>query len=589
MKPLQLALLFFIYLFSGNIYSQITYKGAVNTNHSNTIEMVISPDNKFAYTITSSSIQTYRRNEATGALTFMFATDTMIDGTALYSVANLAISPDGAYLYATGAWNTFVFSRNPNSGVATPFQTIEQDNGTVSNLSNNNIVVSNNNRYVYVTGGDNLFIYNHHPTTGVLSLVDSLRDMNGEWGTLGTVSLALSADNRLMYVTGGNGIKVFDCDTATGLLTFKNTIAGNNYNNQGLTHARQTVINKNRNDILYTVTNASGQGALVVTTKDPATDTLTVIQSLGVTIEPQFINITNDNRLLFISSGIASIANATMFFSIDSLTGKLRYISTYRGSDKYFAKKCMDITGSYVYTCPALSDSVYIHRFNLFSDSVVNICGSDVAHLSPRGNYSSYQWSNGASGANIITNTPGLYTLTATDSYGAVYFDTVQLNVRQAPDLQLPSNVPMYKGQVLVMWLMQYATCTWEWQGVTHHDSRITLDNTPGITTPQNLSIYVEDDYGCSATASLTITPLDDKSGFTIFPNPAANYVNISVSEKLEGGRITLSDITGSILAEAPVTPQLSTLNTNMLSRGVYIITIERGNSKEAQRFVVGK
>ncbi len=518
------ALLVCFWCNSSYISAQITYLASVDANRQKPLQMVISPDNKFAYVIASTEIQTYQRNDTTGGLTFVSAFSTTSDGTNLYYLNELSISPDGKFIYVVGLYRVFVFSRNLATGVLTDFQTLQEED---INPGKNSIAVSNNGRFIYVAAGAFVFMYERDSVTDILTQSYTANVSNSAGGA---GAIILSPDNRLMYVTGGFGIGVFERDTNTGRLHFKSAITGDNYNNTGLTYANETVVSST-GKFLYTATSSAGMGALVVLAKDTVTDTLTVIQTLLNSIHPSGVNISSDGRLVFISAGVSSIEEAMMFYEVDSITGKLRYISSYKGSHKYLAKKCMDVNNKYLYTCPVVYDSIYIHRFDLFLDSIENVCSGNLPKLTPRGNYNSYLWSTGSTGSSITTSTPGLYTVTATDQNGNVYVDSVQVTFHQQQRNWLGNDTTLNVGELFWVGLVDLPNSIWYWDGhiLDYNDNAIVNDGSYLGTKP--LTVALIDEFGCDLSDTLNITFSSATTGdIFCYPNPFKSYTILTGS-----------------------------------------------------------
>lgn len=331
-----------------NINGQINYLDAINPNNQIAIQMIISPDGKFAYVVTNGStgeIQTYQRNSNNGQLTFLSSLTQMSAGIPLYMLRNLAISPDAKFVYSQGTANTFVFNRDTITGLLTPFQTLPIVSFSSNYPSINNIVVSNDGQYIYISRTQNLFIYKRNSITGNLSLINTMLNLNNIPSNYVTdISILLSSDNRLAFITGGNSVSTYLRDTLTGNLTFKNIISGNNFINQGLTYAIESVRSANDN-FLYTITGSMGNGALNVLKKDTLTDSLSVIQTLYIN-RPQFINISNAKKFICVSG------YDLVFYEIDSISGMVQYFSTFHDSisNKYYGKKCIDNNSKYFYS-----------------------------------------------------------------------------------------------------------------------------------------------------------------------------------------------------------------------------------------------
>lgn len=356
-----------------HINGQINYLDAVNSNHKNSIQMITSPDNKFAYVVAYGEIQTYQRNVNNGQLTFSSSLSQMSPGNQLYDIRNIAMSPDASFIYTLGAFNVFVFSRDTITGILTPFQTLSITSfSSYYPFTNNNIVVSNDGQFIYISRTQNLFIYKRNSITGTLSLINTMLNLNNiPSNYVSDISILLSSDNHLAFITGGNSVSTYLRDSLTGNLTFKNIISGDNFVNQGLTYTSESV--KSADDkFLYTVTNSMGNGALNVLRRNTLTDSLSIIQTIYNYIHPQFINISNAKKLICITG------YKLMFYEIDSISGMLQYFSTFDDSisNKYYGKKYIDNDSKYFYST-TYTDSIF--RFQLdFTLSIPSIIAEKI-------------------------------------------------------------------------------------------------------------------------------------------------------------------------------------------------------------------
>lgn len=564
-----------------NLNAQITYMGNLNTNHKNVSQLAITPNNRYAYAIAYDEIQIYQRNEVNGQLTFLSAINQMSDGTMFNALTTLAISPDGNFLYVSGSFRIFVLSCNTLTGSLTSFQTIHHSLGSGYN---NNFAFNANGNHIYVALENDIVIYKKDSLMAMLSLVDTLEDVNDYPGWLYDVSVILSPDNKLAYVTGGQSVSVFNRDTTTGRLTFKSVIAGDNSYNQGLINASQSVIHPNGR-VIYTVTNSMGDGALVVLLRDTITNKLLISQTIINTIRPQSINISSDGLLVFISSGPGSSSDAVMFYLADSVTGKLQYLSTYKNSVRYTSKKCLDGKDRYMYTCPLGVDSIYMHRFNLFLDSVTHVCAGNVVKLKPWGDYMSYMWSDSSINHDIIATMPGWYALTATDSEGNIYTDSVKI-VFQKP-INLGNDTTLYPGDILILNNGGYTDFNWNWDGYEYSDTYFYIQNNGDSSTTKPLVLNVTDDYGCFITDTLLVTfsfinaHTIDNSDLKVYPNPFISNISILY---IDSFALTLNvfvrNLEGQIVynyeeTDMPIhIPYYKVLDLGYLPNGVYFITV---------------
>ncbi len=595
MRYLKLILATFTLLV--NVYqltAQITYLNAINSNNKDVNQMVVSPDNRFAYATARGEIQTYQKNTISGQLTHLSSLTQMTDGTLLEFLAPITMSPDGRYVYALSTLNAFIFSRDSLTGTLTPFQTLSDGSFIqVHPSTSNNIMVSNNGKHIYIAGRDDLYIYERNSATDILSLIDTMQNLNSIPYTSFEISVLLSFDNQLAFVTGGRSVSVYSRDTTIGKLTFKSIISGNNFDNTGLTYSRQSVISSD-DRFLYTVSNSQGSGALVVLEKDPVSDSLYIIQTLENNIRPQYIDISYDNKLICISSGPTTVgAGSLIFYSRDSLSGKLKYPSKYIGSLKYHANKHIDSENRYFYTCPHFTDSIYIHRFDLILESSVYFCEEDSIVLKPWANFVTYLWSTGSTNPSITVNNPGTYYLTVTDSSGNIFSDSIIVDNHPSQSI-----VNSIKDTTLYVWQTIYLSAGYNnsyWKWIIDNDTLpyLYLVNDSTFFGSKMIIVTATDYYGCtlSDTVYVTFSPdyvsinsiKQNVSKLHFYPNPCSKQTTMQTEDILYDATLSFFNIYGQNVKQIEnLSGQSVTLQRDNLLNGVYFVRLTQENKTVA-------
>lgn len=83
---------------------------------------------------------------------------------------------------------------------------------------------------------------------------------------------------------------------------------------------------------------------------------------------------------------------------------------------------------------------------------------------------------------------------------------------------------------------------------------------------------------------------LSKKPGFSIYPNPATNSVNVSADNYLKSGTIRLYDINGKLIKNIFVTnSKTQQIYTGDLKNGIYTITISDGKSFVTKKLIIAK
>ena len=72
-----------------------------------------------------------------------------------------------------------------------------------------------------------------------------------------------------------------------------------------------------------------------------------------------------------------------------------------------------------------------------------------------------------------------------------------------------------------------------------------------------------------------------------IYPNPATDLLNVSVTERFAEGNIRVIDFLGRVLLEQKATREGSvSLNLNTFEKGTYLIELTKGDARIVEKFV---
>jgi len=109
-----------------------------------------------------------------------------------------------------------------------------------------------------------------------------------------------------------------------------------------------------------------------------------------------------------------------------------------------------------------------------------------------------YNWNTGAHATKITVSQPGTYTVTVTDANGCASRASVDLAVHDQPTIKINGRTSICQGGTTT--LTASGAATYEWTSG---------ETTPSITTSYTgtYTVLGTDQYGCSATKSVTVTP----------------------------------------------------------------------------------
>ena len=192
-----------------------------------TFSVTVSLDGKHLYatSINDDAVAVFRRDSATGALTFVEVQRDGVGGVDGLNFANsVTVSPDGKHLYASGAVDdaVAVFRRDSATGALT-FVEVQRDGvGGVHGLGRAySVTVSPDGKHLYAASNDGVAMFRRNSTTGALSFVEVHKE-DGGGGLQFAYSMTVSPDWNHLYAARlfDDAVAVFRRNSATGGLTF---------------------------------------------------------------------------------------------------------------------------------------------------------------------------------------------------------------------------------------------------------------------------------------------------------------------------------------------------------------------------------
>lgn len=140
------------------------------------------------------------------------------------------------------------------------------------------------------------------------------------------------------------------------------------------------------------------------------------------------------------------------------------------------------------------------------------ICEGDVFQISPQGVFYSYEWHDGSTDPVYSTTEEGLISLTVTDQYGCPWSDDIYLEVKPLPEVYLGRDTSLCGDQVLYLNGGDDAV-KYNWStGETSHQIAV-------FQSYKQISVQVEDEFGCVNTDTIVIENCDVSLYFADVPN----------------------------------------------------------------------
>jgi surface protein len=258
-----------------------------------------------------------------------------VDG--LNSANRMTISPDGKHIYITAINDRAItwHERNATTGAVTFLGYVKDGENGVDGLRGaRDVAISPDGNDVYAVGAadDGISWYDRNVTTGALTFRSFLKDnQNGMDGLNGAMALVISPDGKNIYIAGReeDAVTWVDRNTSTGEITFNGFLKNGTNGITGLNFPVSIDISFDGNHI-YLVgrdDNAVSWFDRNTTNGDLSFSGYVQNGSNGINnlLSPENLLLTSSGDFLYVSS---PEANSTLWFSRDSSTGNLTYISS---------------------------------------------------------------------------------------------------------------------------------------------------------------------------------------------------------------------------------------------------------------------
>ena len=230
-----------------------------------------------------------------------------------------------------------------------------------------------------------------------------------------------------------------------------------------------------------------------------------------------------------------------------------------------------------------------------------NLCAYDMDTLVASTGFVSYIWNTSATTSQIIVDANSLspgnqnYAVTATDSNGCVSDDAVSFNVYNpvVVDLGPDTSIVWVDGSSDTYTLdagAGFSSYLWSDLTTTSQTYDVTLANMGTIF------VVVTDGNGCLGVDTVFVdfildVPTLNKASVNIYPNPAADYLNIDM-EGFNGQQVQviITDMGGKQVINNTLKvngSQTSTLDVSSLPTGTYFIQIQTEDQNVVKHIVI--
>jgi hypothetical protein len=212
----------------------------------------------------------------------------------------------------------------------------------------------------------------------------------------------------------------------------------------------------------------------------------------------------------------------------------------------------------------------------------VNICDGEDCTLTAPIDFTTYTWSNGATGPSITVNQSGSFTVTVTDANGCVSpaSDPIVVTEHPFPDAEISINGAQLSAT-------PGDSFQWYRDGVEIAGE---TNQTVEFNTLE-YGIYRVDvtDNGCTTSSDdfvylITANEFVD-TGLKVYPNPVRE--NVLSVESVVDGTVRLIDASGKLLIEKKIRRDIENrLSMQEIATGSYLIQISGGKTKKYIRII---
>ena len=107
---------------------------------------------------------------------------------------------------------------------------------------------------------------------------------------------------------------------------------------------------------------------------------------------------------------------------------------------------------------------------------------------------------------------------------------------------------------------------------------------------PYGYSLFEIEAYGSASTAKKAAIAAEEtevtNTAFTMYPNPASNYVQLAIPENLDHKVITIYDDSGTLLLEKKVEGTEGLIDISKLKRGIYILNFKSDQKSWSKKLI---
>ncbi len=590
--------------------------------------IAMSPDSAFIYVGSSDGIAIFTYNSINGSLGFVEFIDFFpLFGVSL-SIEQIKISNDGYYLFAITLNNNdiYMFKRNISTGHLTRLAKYVNN---YYKLKSFDISHDSKNLYAIFNSSNYIKCYSIDQANDTMYSIQGLNsDINHIEMTRNPCIVSVCSDDRFVFVASldSSAINIFQRDPLDGKLTLFKSYREHGTNCEGLDGINSASYSPDKKNVYFTSNVEYGIAAYRIDAclgkNISACVGDTALLNLGNIYDSyQWSNGDSTSTISITSNGIFAVTvtdkygisqtdtiavnfNALPIVYLGSDTGVCTNNTFMLNAGSNFVNYTWN-NGATSQTIPVSSGGNYtvvvtdsngcrnsdtiniivfpVPSLNLGADT--GICSNTNYYLDAGDNNLSYIWNIGDTTQSISISTAGIYSVTITDSNHCKNADTINIQIYQAPIIDLGKDTTIQINQSLI--LDPFGSYNYLWSTGANAPS-ITIDRS--LFTTDSLVVWVNvTNYNNCFTSDTIVIHLDSifSVPYEIYPNPFNNNINIECNKEIM--QIRIFDISGKCLYFSNVNKNAININTEFLNKGIYLLKLITLDSIISQKIIKTK
>ena len=137
---------------------------------------------------------------------------------------------------------------------------------------------------------------------------------------------------------------------------------------------------------------------------------------------------------------------------------------------------------------------------------------------------------------------------------------------------------PIMAGMIACLWQANSAKTNQEIRALV-------IKSADRFATPNNQYGYGIPDFGLAVSNGLSLETFS-KNDFILYPNPASDFISISLPLSIDKARVAIYSISGQKVVDKEITTQSASISLKALSKGMYIYKVESNSFSKSGKII---